>query len=245
MSKTVASEPLRYMQIHAVLHTRIERGDYPLESSLPTESELCDEFGASRFTVREALRRLVDQGMVRRRQGSGSVVVATRPPARYVNSLSSLDALFQFALETHYDVLSIEPVALPALRAEDVGGAPGSPWVLVKGVRRAHDGGAVMCFTHSFIPKRLGRFVRELPGCVGPFYAHLSRRAGEDIVTAEQTIRGDRMDRESARRLGGRTGDAVICAIRRYESAQGPLITSFNWHAVDGFSFHMTLQKHR
>ena len=37
----------------------------------PTESELCDEFNASRFTVREALRRLVEQGMVQRRQGAG------------------------------------------------------------------------------------------------------------------------------------------------------------------------------
>ena len=70
---------------------------------LPTESELCDEFNASRFTVREALRRLVEQGMVQRRQGAGSIVVSTTPQARYVHSLSSLSDLFQFALDTHYE----------------------------------------------------------------------------------------------------------------------------------------------
>ena len=48
-------------------------------ASLPTESELCEEFGASRYTVREALRRLVDQGMVHRRQGAGSVASPPRP----------------------------------------------------------------------------------------------------------------------------------------------------------------------
>jgi hypothetical protein len=67
---------------------------------LPTESELCDEFNASRFTIREALRRMLEQGMVQRRQGAGSVVVSTRPQARYVHTLSSLSDLFQFALVT-------------------------------------------------------------------------------------------------------------------------------------------------
>ena len=87
----------------------MQAGKYPVDMRLPTESELCDEFNASRFTVREALRRLVEQGMVQRRQGAGSIVVSTTPQARYVHSLSSLSDLFQFALDTHYEMLSIEP----------------------------------------------------------------------------------------------------------------------------------------
>ena len=102
-------EQPRYMQILSVLSQRVETGQYPLEERLPTESELCDEFGASRFTVREALRRLVDHGMVQRRQGAGSVVVAASPQARYVHSLSSLADLSQFALDTHYELLSSAP----------------------------------------------------------------------------------------------------------------------------------------
>ena len=92
---TSAISPPRYMQILATLRSRVEDGLYPLETSLPTEGELCEEFAASRYTVREALRRLVEQGMVSRRQGSGSVVVASQPQARYVHSLSSLAGLFQ------------------------------------------------------------------------------------------------------------------------------------------------------
>jgi len=163
-----AGSPPRYLQILAALRARVEAGVYPLETSLPTESELCDEFEASRYTVREALRRLVDQGMVHRRQGSGSVVVAREPQARYVHSLSSLDGLFQFALDTHYDVISTEAVELTAARARQVGGETGSVWSLVRGIRRTHARGDVICFTHSYIPKRLARFVPGLPGCVGP-----------------------------------------------------------------------------
>ena len=107
-------EAPRYLQILDVLSRRVETGEYPLEERLPTESELCDEFGASRFTVREALRRLVDRGMVQRRQGAGSVVVAASPEARYVHSLSSLADLSQLALDTHYQMLSSRQIKLPS-----------------------------------------------------------------------------------------------------------------------------------
>ena len=235
--------PPRYMQILAALRARVEGGVYPLETSLPTEGELCEEFSASRYTVREALRRLVEQGMVARRQGSGSIVVASQPQARYVHSLSSLAGLFQFALETHYEVISIEKTLLSDALAEQVGGEPGSTWNLVKGIRREREGGEVVSFTRSFIPDRLSRLVAGLPGCVGPFYAQLSRRAREDIIEADQDIRGERMDKEVARYLGRKPGDVAICALRRYTSAKGPIITSLNWHIAENFTFQMKILK--
>jgi GntR family transcriptional regulator len=244
MNRIVSTASLpRYMQILGTLRARVEDGVYRIETSLPTESELCDEFAASRYTVREALRRLVEQGMVSRRQGSGSVVVATQPQARYVHSLSSLADLFQFALDTHYEIVSIESVPLPRARADQVGGEAGSVWNLVKGVRRTHAGGDVVCFIHSYIPKRLTRFVSDLPGCVGPFYALLSRLAREDIMEADQEIRGERMNREIARHLGRKPGEMAICALRRYKGSKGPLITSLNWHVAESYLFRMKLLK--
>jgi GntR family transcriptional regulator len=236
-------ETPRYLQILDVLRRRVEEGAYPLESSLPTESELCEEFAASRYTVREALRRLVDQGMVHRRQGAGSVVVAAKPQARYVHSLSSLADLFQFALDTHFEVLSRAPVALPPELAQGVGGDPGSRWILVKGIRRDKPGGSVVCYTHSYIPHRLQRFVRELPGCVGPFYAYLADRSGEEITEADQEIRGEAMNEEIASHLEHPVGTTALCVLRRYTSRQGTLITSLNWHVAEDFRYRMKLLK--
>jgi GntR family transcriptional regulator len=45
----------RYAQIFDTLSKRVQTGLYPIDMRLPTESELCDEFNASRFTIREAL----------------------------------------------------------------------------------------------------------------------------------------------------------------------------------------------
>ena len=244
MNKTVRPDAsLRYMQVFDELRIRIEKGIYPIETALPTEGELCAEFGASRYTIREALRRLVEQGMVRRRQGSGSIVAATQPQRQFVHSLASLQGLLQYALNTHYQILSIEVVELDEDLAEDIGGEAGSEWTLIRGIRRTRKRGKIVGFVHSYVPARLARFVPELETCVGAFYAHLSKRAREDIIEADQSIRGARMDAEMASYLGGRRGDGAICSIRRYFGPKGVVITSFNWHDIDDFSFYMKLHR--
>ena len=237
-----AEEP-RYVQIFNTLSRRVESGEYAVEMRLPTESELCDEFGASRFTVREALRRLVDQGMVQRRQGAGSVVIADKPRARYVHSLSSLADLFQFALDTHYELLSLSQVTLDADIAAGIGGEDGARWWLLKGLRRNEEGGKAFCYLHSYVPPRMGRYVRELPRCVGPFYAHLAERSGEEILGVEQDLHGAPMDKEIARNLQCKTGTVSMCALRRYVTRNGTLIATYNWHVAKDFHYRMTMSR--
>ena len=47
-----------YLQVVRALKDEIVSGVYPVGSQLPTEEELCERFSVSRYTVREALRRL-------------------------------------------------------------------------------------------------------------------------------------------------------------------------------------------
>ena len=238
----MSSETPRYVQIFNALTRRMEMGKYPVDMRLPTESELCDEFNASRFTVREALRRLVEQGMVQRRQGAGSIVVSTTPQVRYVQSLSSLNDLFQFALDTRYELLSTEQVKLDEKTALDIGARSGERWRLLIGVRR-HENGSKVCCIHSYIAPRAAAYVRELKRCVGPFYAHLSERTGEEILEVEQDIFGAPMTAEVASNLDCRSGTTAVCALRCYLSEKGTLIASYNWHVAESFYCRMTMSR--
>lgn len=56
----------------------IARGTHPPGSRLPSERDLSTQLGASRPTVREALRRLSEWGLVKARRGSGIVVQPKR-----------------------------------------------------------------------------------------------------------------------------------------------------------------------
>ena len=233
----------RYAQIFNTSTKRMQAGRYPVDMRLPTESKLCEEFSASRFTIREALRRLVEQGMVQRRQGVGSVVVSTTPRARYVHSLSSLSDLFQFALDTHYDMLSTIQVTLDARVAEDVDVSAGERWHLVEGLRSHEKGGNAICYVHSYIAPCAKTYIRDLKRCVGPFYAHLANQTGEDILEVRQDIFGTAMNSKIASHLKCKTNTIATCAFRRYITSKGTLIASYNWHVAEHFHYRMKMSR--
>ncbi|WP_280514954.1 FadR/GntR family transcriptional regulator [Azorhizobium oxalatiphilum] len=70
-----ASPPSPMVQrVHHQLRARITAGEYAAHSRLPGEHDLSAQFGVSRPVVREALRRLRDDGLVFSRQGAGTFV---------------------------------------------------------------------------------------------------------------------------------------------------------------------------
>lgn len=242
-AEATAEEQPRYRQILAALRERIVNGDYPIGSNLPTEVELCAEFGVSRYTVREALRRLVEQGMLARRQGSGSEVVSAEPHHGFVHHVRSLADLFQYALDTHFDLRSMRETKISAELAPMVGGHAGETWLLLKGIRWTRSGGEPICVTHVYIPERFAWIKPELPTCVGPFYALIEQRAHEPIVDAVQEILAEPMTRSIAAGLGARPGDYALRLHRRYASRKGTLVASFNWHPASSFAYRMQLQR--
>ncbi|MEU6081742.1 FadR/GntR family transcriptional regulator [Streptomyces sp. NPDC047108] len=64
-------------QVITALRNQITSGEWPVGSRIPTESELVEQLGVARNTVREAVRALAHNGLLDIRQGSGTYVVAT------------------------------------------------------------------------------------------------------------------------------------------------------------------------
>ena len=63
-----------WRQITDALSAEIEEGSLPPGSAIPSESELMARFEVSRFTVRQAVSRLKEQGLVETEQGRGAFV---------------------------------------------------------------------------------------------------------------------------------------------------------------------------
>ncbi|MGW1159988.1 FadR/GntR family transcriptional regulator [Streptomyces sp. NPDC002513] len=64
-------------QVIAELRNQITSGEWPVGARIPTETELVDQLGVARNTVREAVRALAHNGLLDIRQGSGTYVAAT------------------------------------------------------------------------------------------------------------------------------------------------------------------------
>src|SRR6478752_6574033 len=96
----------RYMQVARTLRKEIVDGIYPVGTQLPTEHELCERFGVSRYTVREALRRLRDDNLVASRPRAGTLVVPRPSSDSYVQDVVSINDLLAFATGAQFAIES-------------------------------------------------------------------------------------------------------------------------------------------
>ena len=66
-------------KVAAGIRMRIASGELKIGDRLPTEEELTESFGIARTTLREALRILESQGLIRIRRGRGGGATVTMP----------------------------------------------------------------------------------------------------------------------------------------------------------------------
>ena len=67
-----------YYQLKSILAQKIMNNEWQVGDRLPSEFELCKEYGVSRITVRQALAELEKDGLIKRRQGVGTFVTVPK-----------------------------------------------------------------------------------------------------------------------------------------------------------------------
>lgn len=234
-----------YARIHRELSNRIVKGLYPVGELMPTEVELATEFNASRSTIREALRSLTEDGYVERRQGMGTRVVTTQITSGYYQSFSSLEELFQVALDTYVVVLRRDPVVLDEALAQQVGGKAGETWIRVGCVRWTAPGGRAIGYIESYVPERWGNHTEAFGTFHGPFFGYLEEKTGLSIREVQQEIRAVDFPVDFSRLLGLPDGGPAMQLLRRYITDQGCLITSINWHPANQITYKMSIKRQK
>jgi GntR family transcriptional regulator len=99
-----------FQRLQADLAALISRS--PAGQRLPSEPDLAKQLGVSRATLREAMRSFETQGLIRRRQGSGTFVVGkVQALDSGLEVLESLDTIAKrMGLEMSVSDLNIEIV---------------------------------------------------------------------------------------------------------------------------------------
>ncbi|MFV2104516.1 GntR family transcriptional regulator [Micromonospora sp. LOL_024] len=107
----------KYLRVLNTLRKRIEDGDYAPGAALPSENQLCTEFGVSRPTVLKALGILKQDGWIESQQGKGSFVRG-RPAAGRTSPDYARDAV-ELDETGDTEILHVGPVlATPRIAAE-------------------------------------------------------------------------------------------------------------------------------
>lgn len=96
----------QYKKIYETLRRRISDGVYGAGDLLPSENELSLSFGASRPTVRKALKWLVDDSFIFKHQGKGSIVKGAPKGIGILSLMGTTSAMGDSDLRT---VMIVEP----------------------------------------------------------------------------------------------------------------------------------------
>ena len=212
--------PLHY-RVFRTLERRMRDHRYKQGERLPSEDELCREFGASRITIRQAVGRLVDLGFVTRRRGSGTFVSARqeeRPPET-VKFTAALEDLFAHVERVSTKSAQITEEQPPIDVRTLLGVDEDAQVVVVRRVRAFRD--QVFSLATNYLPRHVGAKLSESDLYRYPLLQLLEERLHVDFRYADQLMEARLADEDVAKMLGIRFGDPVLF-VERLMYAEGP-----------------------
>lgn len=236
----------RYLQVARTLRKEIVDGVYPVGSQLPTEHELSQRFSVSRYTVREALRRLRDDNLVSSRPRTGTLVVPRASADSYVQDVVSINDLLAFATGARFAIESVKMVTIGDELAERTGLARGEEWLSVQGFRQTDGVETPLCRTEYYINRAFAAVGRLLQRHTGPIFPLIEDLFGLSIVEVHQEIAAVSIGPELATALKVEVGTPALEIHRKYTTSDREVAqVTINTHPGSRFRHAMTMRRVR
>jgi len=226
-------EPL-WIQAADLIRSEIDKGVLKSGARLTPERELCQRLGISRVTLRKALARLVEEGVVSASHGRGWYITQTAQKKEWPNRLESFsETAARMGLGTRSTVLTAESGPASLDEAEQLGIAPGTALFRLERVRFL--GGVAIALDLTRIPLALAPEIGEVDFRTRSLYSTLAE-AGIEPVRADSTIEATEADERTAGQLGIAAGDPLLVLRQLAVGAdQEPLFISTIQYAGDRY----------
>jgi GntR family transcriptional regulator len=231
----------RYYKIYRLLKQAIESGQYAHDEAMPGENLLAEKYQVSRLTIRRSLELLQREGLVQRRQGSGTFPiprnVAAQPLPADINKLmahlnkmgsGTRARLLSFSYETPSEIIRHQ-LELPANGR------------VQKAIRVRYHNDAPFSYLVTYVPDDIGQRYSEDDMARTPLQA-LLKGLGIRLGSAEQAFTATAADAHHAEALNVDISSPLLCIKRVTRDTQGRpveyLIAVYN---PETFEYRMAL----
>jgi GntR family transcriptional regulator len=208
-----ANSPI-YMKLAHGLRQRIMDGEIIAGEALPSERDLCATTGASRVTVRKAIELLIEEGLLSRRQGSGTYVTPRiQAPGSFLSSFSEDAEARGEATDTIWITKVIDAASEEEARLLEL--SQGAAIARLSRVRMAE--GEPLAIENAVVPADMLPPVGELGTSL---YKALAKR-GNQPISGQQKIRAALAGPYEAKLLGVDEGCEILRIERLTRRADG------------------------
>lgn len=211
----------------------------PAGQRLVSEPELAKQLGVSRATLREAMRTFETQGLIRRRQGSGTFVVGkVQALDSGLEVLESLDTMAKrLGLEVSVSDLSIESVTADSELATALNVSAGKPLTRVRRVVRADN--RPVAYLVDTLPDDILN-IDELPADFNGSVLDLLLARGDALASSRANVSAIGATAEVAKAIEIQRGDVLLHFYSQLFNDRGKVVDySLSYFIPGYFHFHV------
>lgn len=243
LTPSVRTRQPRYLLVANALIDDFAAGRFAVGDLIPTEAELGQQFNVSRHTVREAIRRLAEMGLVSAQAGVGTHVRSLRPISNYAQQAEGISDLFQYVRDVGLKIVRHDDFVADEALAKTLGCRVGQRWHHMRGIRHMAGDGQPIAVTDIYVVAGYRSAVAEVTEPSEPIYALIEAAYGLKTVEVRQEISAVLIEGDAAEVLRTPAGSPGLCVVRQYRSDGDELFeVAFNIHLGSQFSHVSTLR---
>jgi GntR family transcriptional regulator len=231
-----------YFQLKNIIKSKITLHEFKARERLPSESELCIDYGVSRATVRQALVELEKEGFIYRERGKGTFIT-DREGLKHLSLKGSIENLIAAGRGTRIKVLEYREVTPPSRVVKILQLKENQDIFQLEIIRLIQKGP----FGYSFIylPPHLGKMIsRDELTEKTEFITFVEEKLNTRVHRATQTIDVAIANEVLARNLSIPPKSPVLVIQREYYSRDGsPLFMSVTYFRPDMYKYKIELTR--
>lgn len=233
-----------YFQLKKILAQEISTGRWAPDDQIPSEPEICQHFGVSRTTVRQALAELENEGVIRREKGRGTFVDHPYPESWFLQSSQGFyDEAQRRGHEIASRVIRREIAELPSFAAEALGVEVGSDGVILERLRSID--GRVVMYVVNYLIESLAPAIMTADLVNGSLYRALAENAGLVMAGGRRVVEAVTAEDELADLLEVEAGSPLLFVESvAWDESHSPVEFYRAWHRADRTKIEVQVLNH-
>jgi len=225
-----------YYQLKELIRDKIRSGEWAEGMRLPSERELCEQYGVSRMTVRQSITDLVHEGLLYREQGRGTFVRRARINQQLDRLTSFTEDMLNRGQTPNARVLSAGMCEADSMVAERLQLPPGQEVFRLYRLRTSDGEPLALELTHIYFPGCERLLEEDLEH--NSLYVLLETKYGIALVEALQEVEAGLAGKEEANLLRISPGSPVLLTRRTTYTDHGhPVEYAVSTYRGDRYTF--------